>query len=55
MPVNLVVAEGQKILQDGQVFEEGQTFEAGDQNAESLVERGLAEKPKVGRPRKTDE
>lgn len=52
MPEILQVAEGQKVLQDGIVYEEGQKFEAGDQNADSLVERGLAEKPSVSRKAK---
>lgn len=47
MPVTLQVAEGQKVLQGGVVYEAGETFQAGDENADSLVERGLAEKPKA--------
>ena len=49
--VRLTVAEGQRVIADGKVLAEGERFEVDPENAESLVERGLA-KRLAGRPPK---
>lgn len=51
--VKLQVSEGQRVIADGVILEEGGSFEVGEANADSLIERGLAERPKAATSKKT--
>lgn len=48
--VKLKVAEGQRVIHGGSILTEGEVFEVDPENAESLVERGIANKS-AGRPK----
>lgn len=50
--VNLTVAEGERVIAEGAVKTEGERFAVDPESADSLVERGLAERIKAGRPPK---